>query len=86
MNIKNKEKDVSVWHAAPTGKVSIYYSVNDRSNKHYGGPSKRILYNFFFLQKSSHNALLKDKTILHWSLSNYLNNGGRFIHFPYKSP
>lgn len=73
MNIKNKEKDVSVWHAAPTSKVSIYYSVNS------------VQY-FFFLQKSSHNALLKDKTILHWSLSNYLNNGGRFKHFPYKSP
>lgn len=87
MNIKNKEKDVSVWHAAPTSKVSTYYSVNDRSNKQYGGPSNRILYNiFFFLQISSHNALLKDKTILHWSLSNYLNNGGRFKHFPYKSP
>lgn len=48
MNIKNKEKDVSVWHAAPTSKVSIYYSVNDRSNKQYGGPSNRILYNIFF--------------------------------------
>lgn len=48
MNIKNKEKDVLVWYVVLIGKVSIYYSVNDRSNKYYGGLLKRILYNFFF--------------------------------------
>lgn len=33
MNIKNKEKDVLVWYVVLISKVSIYYSVNDRSNK-----------------------------------------------------